>query len=115
MYLGPTREPTKEEIEAITKAFEKAAKPGSIRPITPCPAIDMAKYKRQEAVEHAMYMGAAGEEHFRQTMNGLYRLITYRAEVAKQLKKAGSDIEAKALEELFDYCNNQLKEYLAIP
>lgn len=77
-------------------------------------AIDMAKYKRQEAVEHAMYMGGAGQEHFQQAMSGLYRLITYRAEVAKQLKKAGSEVEVKALEELFDYCNNQLKEYLAI-
>lgn len=80
----------------------------------PCPAIDMAAYKRREAVEHAMYMGGAGEEHFRQTMNSLYRLVAYRAEVAKQLKKAGSEVEIKALEELFDYCNNQLKEYLAI-
>ena len=81
----------------------------------PFPAIDMAKYKRQESIEKSMYMGASGEDHFRQYMGGLYRLVTYRAEVAKQLNKVGSDIEAKALEELFDYCNNQIKEYLAIP
>lgn len=79
-----------------------------------CPAIDMAAYKRREAIEQAMYMGGAGQEHFQQTMNGLYRLVCYRAEVAKQLKKAASEVEVKALEDLFDYCNNQLKEYLAI-
>ena len=77
-------------------------------------AIDIAKYKRQEAIEKAMNMGGAGVEHFLQTVNGLDRLVTYRAEVAKQLKKTGSEVEAKALEELFDYCNNQLKDYLAI-
>lgn len=113
MYLGPTREPTK-EIEAITKAFENAAKPGSIRPITPCPAIDMVKHKRKEAVENAMYMGSAGIDHFKQTMNGLYQLICYRAEVAKQIMMGCSETETKALDELFDYCNNQIKEYLAI-
>jgi hypothetical protein len=83
-------------------------------PPPPCPAIDMGKYKRHESIEKSMYMGASGEDHFRQYMSGLYRLVTYRAEVAKQLKKAGGEFEAKALEDLFDYCNNELKEYLAI-
>ena len=86
---------------------------GQTKPTEPC-TIDMARYKRGESVEKSMYMGDNGEDHFRQYMGGLYRLVTYRAEVAKQLKRAGGDIEMKALEELFDYCNNQIKEYLAI-
>lgn len=109
------RQPTSEEIEEIRRAFEKAADPMNARSIMPCPAIDMNKYQRQQAIERASYMGSSGEDHFRQYMGGLFRLVTYRAEVAKQLKKAGGDFEFKALEELFDYCNNQIKEYIAIP
>lgn len=40
MYLGPTRKPTIEEIEAMAKAFEKAANPANGW-CPPCPAIDI--------------------------------------------------------------------------
>ena len=86
-------------------------------PPRPCPVIDKEHYNRMQTAERAAGMKGYSKESYRQMTAGLHSLIEYRAQVAIRLLQYGSsEGEAtKALKELFDYCNAQIKEYLAIP
>ena len=92
---------------------------GSIRIAMPSPysAIDMQRHNRMEAAQRAAGMVGYTKESYQQMAAGLHSLIEYRAQVAIQLLRLGSSEgeAAKALTELLEYCNVQIKEYLAIP
>jgi hypothetical protein len=72
-------------------------------------------YKRADAIKVAAGMSSYTRETFQISVAGLYGHIAYRAKIAAQLLESGNEGEAgKYLNELFDYCNQIIKEYLAI-
>lgn len=78
-------------------------------------AIEMGQHKRIKAIKRAADMSGYTKETFIREMNGLYYHIEYRAKVAMQILEVGEEgMTGKMLSELFDYCNQKIKEYLAI-
>jgi hypothetical protein len=87
--------------------------------ISPTPqqhsAINADHFKRMEAVKAAAGMSGYTRETFQISSAGLYSHLEYRAKVAMQLLESGNEGEAgRLLNELFDYCNQKIKDYLAI-